>query len=84
MPLAKLIAGFKFTFRTLKYRNYRMFFAGQIISLIGLWIQNVAMGWLVYRLTGSATLLGVVGFAENIPVFASPFKKVKKTIPIRS
>ena len=46
-----------------------MFFTGQSISLIGMWIQNVAMGWLVYRLTGSATLLGVVGFAENIPVF---------------
>jgi MFS family permease len=69
MPLAKIFTGFKFTFRALKYRNYRMFFAGQSISLIGMWIQNVAMGWLVYRLTGSATLLGVVGFAENIPVF---------------
>jgi MFS family permease len=69
MPLTKIFSGFKFTFRTLKYRNYRMFFAGQSISLIGMWIQNVAMGWLVYRLTGSATLLGVVGFAENIPVF---------------
>lgn len=69
MPLAKLFTGIKHTFRALKYRNYRMFFAGQSISLIGMWIQNVAMGWLVYRLTGSATLLGVVGFAENIPIF---------------
>ena len=69
MPLAKIFTGIKHTFRALKYRNYRMFFAGQSISLIGMWIQNVAMGWLVYRLTGSATLLGVVGFAENIPVF---------------
>jgi MFS family permease len=69
MPLAKIFIGIKHTFRALKYRNYRMFFAGQSISLIGMWIQNVAMGWLVYRLTGSATLLGVVGFAENIPVF---------------
>jgi MFS family permease len=69
MPLAKIFTGIKHTFRALKYRNYRMFFAGQSISLIGMWIQNVAMGWLVYRLTGSAILLGVVGFAENIPVF---------------
>ena len=74
MPLAKIFTGFKFTFRALKYKNYRVFFAGQSISLIGMWIQNVAMGWLVYRLTGSATLLGVVGFAENIPVFLlTPF-----------
>ncbi len=77
MPLAKIFTGFKFTFRALKYRNYRLFFAGQSISLIGMWIQNVAMGWLVYRLTGSATLLGVVGFAENIPVFLlTPFAGV--------
>ena len=69
MPLSKIFTGIKHTFRALKYRNYRMFFAGQSISLIGMWIQNVAMGWLVYRLTGSATLLGVVGFAENIPIF---------------
>jgi MFS family permease len=54
-----------------------MFFTGQSISLIGMWIQNVAMGWLVYRLTGSATLLGVVGFAENIPIFLlTPFAGV--------
>ena len=77
MPLAKILTGFKFTFRALKYRNYRMFFAGQSISLIGMWIQNVAMGWLVYRLTSSATLLGVVGFAENIPIFLlTPFAGV--------
>jgi len=69
MPLSKIFTGIKHTFRALKYRNYRMFFAGQSISLIGMWIQNVAMGWLVYRLTGSATLLGVVGFTENIPIF---------------
>ncbi|MBN1832719.1 MAG: MFS transporter [Deltaproteobacteria bacterium] len=69
MPLTRIFTGIKHTFRALQYRNYRMFFAGQSISLIGMWIQNVAMGWLVYRLTGSATLLGVVGFAENIPIF---------------
>ena len=46
-----------------------MFFAGQLISLVGTWMQTVAQAWLVYRLTGSATLLGVVGFASQIPIF---------------
>lgn len=56
-------------FRTLRYRNFRLFFAGQGISLIGTWMQYVAMGWLVYRLTNSPFLLGVVGFASQIPMF---------------
>jgi MFS family permease len=56
-------------FRALGYRNYRLFASGQIISLIGTWMQTVAESWLVYRLTGSALLLGVVGFANRIPVF---------------
>ncbi len=55
--------------RAFKYRNYRLFFGGQGISLIGTWMQNIAMSWLVYRLTGSALLLGVVGFASQIPAF---------------
>jgi MFS family permease len=55
--------------RALHSRNYRLFFAGQSISLIGTWMQQVAMSWLVYRLTGSALLLGVVGFASQIPTF---------------
>jgi len=63
--------------RAFKYRNYRLFFGGQGISLIGTWMQNIAMGWLVYRLTGSALLLGVVGFCAQIPVFIlSPFAGV--------
>ena len=57
------------TFRALRYRNFQLFFAGQLISLIGTWMQNIAQAWLVYRLTGSAALLGVVGFAGQIPVF---------------
>lgn len=57
------------TFRSLKHSNFRLFFFGQLISLPGLWIQNIAMGWLVYRLTNSAFLLGVVGFASQIPAF---------------
>lgn len=56
-------------FRALRYRNYRLFFGGQIISLIGTWMQSVAQAWLVYRLTGSSLLLGIVGFASQIPVF---------------
>ncbi|MCX8037662.1 MAG: MFS transporter [Candidatus Sumerlaeia bacterium] len=56
-------------FRALRYRNYRLFFIGQGISLVGTWMQAVAMSWLVYRLTGSALLLGVVGFASHIPTF---------------
>jgi MFS family permease len=55
--------------RALRYRNFRLFFGGQLISLIGTWMQNVAQAWLVYRLTGSAVLLGAIGFAGQIPVF---------------
>src|SRR6202049_2722902 len=57
------------TFRGLRHRNFQLFFGGQLISLIGTWMQNVAQAWLVYRLTGSSLLLGSVGFASQIPVF---------------
>src|SRR5215467_2972285 len=56
-------------FRALRHRNYRLFFAGQLISLIGTWMDQVAESWLVYRLTGSSLLLGTVAFAGQIPVF---------------
>jgi MFS family permease len=55
--------------RALRHRNFQLFFAGQLISLIGTWMQTVAQSWLVYRLTGSTLLLGTVGFAGQIPVF---------------
>src|SRR5512141_1192292 len=55
--------------RALRYRNYRLFFGGQIVSLVGTWITTTATSWLVYRLTGSAVLLGVVGFAGQFPAF---------------
>ncbi len=55
--------------RSLRHRNFQLFFGGQLISLIGTWMQNVAQSWLVYRLTGSSFLLGAVGFAGQIPVF---------------
>src|SRR5438046_9019646 len=61
------------TLRALQYRNFQLFFAGQLISLIGTWMQSVAQSWLVYRITGSSLLLGSVGFASPIPVsLASP------------
>src|SRR5512140_1712307 len=59
----------RFLLRALRSRNYRLFFAGQSVSLVGTWMQQVAMSWLVYRLTGSAFLLGVVGFVGQIPTF---------------
>src|SRR5215813_13667908 len=61
-------------FRALQHRNYQLFFSGQLISLTGTWMQSVAQSWLVYRLTGSAALLGLVGFSGQIPVFLlAPF-----------
>src|SRR4051812_4159188 len=63
--------------RALRHRNYRLFFGGQSVSLIGTWITRVATSWLVYRLTGSALLLGVVGFCGQIPtLILAPFAGV--------
>ncbi len=63
--------------RALQYRNYRLFFTGQIVSLVGNWMTTIATSWLVYRLTGSTLLLGVVGFAGQIPSFlVAPFAGV--------
>jgi MFS family permease len=70
VPSKKLnSAGIKTILRALRARNYRLFFAGQSISLIGTWMTQTAMIWLVYHLTNSALLLGVVGFANQIPNF---------------
>ena len=55
--------------RALRHRNFQLFFSGQLISLIGTWMQTVAQSWLVYRLNGSGLKLGAVGFASQIPVF---------------
>src|SRR5438552_10873910 len=65
MPQSRL----KARLRAFRHRNYRLFFAGQLTSLVGTWMQTVAQSWLVYRLPGSATLLGVVGFASQLPIF---------------
>ena len=60
---------FATTFRALRHRNFQLFFGGQLISLIGTWMQSVAQSWLVYRITHSSLLLGSVGFAGQFPVF---------------
>jgi MFS family permease len=60
--------GFAHLLRALRHRNYRLFITGQSFSLIGTWMQSIALNWLIYRLTGSAFLLGVVGFTNQIPV----------------
>jgi MFS family permease len=62
-------AGMSHAWRALRHRNFRLFFGGQSISLIGSWMTRVATSWLVYRLTKSAVLLGTVGFAGQIPTF---------------
>lgn len=70
-------SSWRFALRALSYRNYRLFFGGQSVSLIGTWMTRIATSWLVYRLTGSAWLLGLVGFAGQIPAFAlAPFAGV--------
>jgi MFS family permease len=70
-------SAWKFALRALSYRNYRLFFGGQSISLIGTWMTRIATSWLVYRLTHSAWLLGLVGFSGQIPGFVlAPFAGV--------
>jgi len=59
----------KHTLRALRSRNYRLFFFGQGVSLTGTWMQRIAVSWLVYRLTDSPFLLGLTGFAGQIPTF---------------
>ncbi|MEI6972512.1 MAG: MFS transporter [bacterium] len=68
---------FRMLFRSLEHRNYRLFFMGQGISLIGTWMQMTAVAWLVWRLSHSALMLGLVGFASRIPTFVmAPFAGV--------
>src|ERR1051325_4676154 len=67
-------SGPAFMLRALRNKNYRLFFSGQSISLIGTWMTRIATSWLVYRLTGSALLLGVVGVAGQLRSFLlAPF-----------
>jgi MFS family permease len=74
---AEADVGIARAWRALRHRNFRLFFGGQSISLIGTWMTRLATSWLVYRLTGSAFLLGIVGFAGQIPTFLlAPFAGV--------
>ncbi len=71
------LKGLRLIFRALSSRNYRLFFCGQGISLIGTWMQQIAMSWLVYRMTNSPFLLGLIGFSSQIcSLFFSPFAGV--------
>ena len=71
------LAGMSHAWRALRHRNFRLFFGGQSISLIGTWMTRIATSWLVFRLTGSALLLGTVSFAGQIPTFLlAPFAGV--------
>jgi MFS family permease len=70
-------AGRRLPFGALRHRNFRLFLAGQLVSLCGSWMQQVALGWLVYRLTGSPLLLGLVGFCTQFPaLLVAPFAGV--------
>src|ERR1700722_4943773 len=72
-PLAK----FSHAWRALRHRNFQLYFVGQGISLVGTWMTRLATGWLVYRLTHSALLLGVVSFSGQILAFIlGPFAAV--------
>ena len=70
VPPTGEVQGIGQAFRALRHRNFRLFAAGQIVSLVGTWMQNVAQAWLVYRLTHSELLLGTAWFCTQIPVFA--------------
>ena len=66
-----------FAVRSLRHRNYRLFFGGQTLSLVGTWMTQVASSWLVYRLTSSALLLGLVSFSGQLPaLLLTPFAGV--------
>ena len=74
---SRALSGTSHAWRALRHRNFRLFFGGQTISLIGTWMTRIATSWLVYRLTGSALLLGTVSFAGQIPTFLfAPFAGV--------
>ncbi len=77
MTQTQILSRYAHAWRALRHRNFRLFFTGQSISLIGTWMTRIATSWLVYRLTGSALLLGIVGFAGQIPTFIlAPFAGV--------
>src|SRR5512135_2224129 len=77
LPSSSRGLSWRFLLRALRYRNYRLFFGGQSVSLIGTWMTRIATSWLVYRLTHSAFLLGVAGFSLQVPILLlGPFAGV--------
>lgn len=77
MPESSSLSKYAHAWRALRHRNFKLFFGGQSISLIGTWMTRVATAWLVYRLTHSAILLGTISFAGQIPTFLlAPFAGV--------
>ena len=70
--------------RALHHRNFQLFFGGQLISLVGTWMQTVAQAWLVYRITGSSLLLGSVGFAKSDSGLSSRPSRRRHCRPIQS
>ncbi|HOT43507.1 MAG TPA: MFS transporter [Spirochaetota bacterium] len=73
----KSLGGFRHGLRSLRHRNFRLFFMGQGVSLVGTWMQSVATSWLVFRMTHSEFMLGIVAFAGQVPIlFISPFAGV--------
>lgn len=66
--MSRFAENFERTFRSLRHRNFRLYAGGQLVSMVGTWLQAVAQSWLVYRLTGSSLLLGLVGFCLQLPV----------------
>jgi MFS family permease len=74
---AQPVTRWQFFLRAFHHRNYRLFFGGQSLSLIGTWMTRIATSWLVYRLTGSAWMLGMIGFLGQVPTFVlGPFAGV--------
>ncbi len=77
MPQKEILFSLMTVFRALRHRNFRLFFFGQSVSLIGTWMQQIAMGWLVYRLTHSPFMMGLVAFAGQVPILlVAPFTGV--------
>lgn len=75
--IAKGAGSLKYMLASLRFRNFRLYFIGQCISVIGTWMQQIAMGWLAYKLTGSVLILATVTFMEQIPMlFATPVVSV--------
>ena len=68
MPSPPLRESITFRFRSLRHRNFRLFWTGQLVSVVGTWMQSVAQGWLMHRLTGSPLMLGLLGFCQFLPV----------------